>query len=130
MPEKREQRGTPTQTDEALALLKVLELGTAQVQAGRSRGQPHHPVLHLRPAEGALFEGLGQEPPARSIPPDHLHPVGAGPGMRIPSRSRPPFRFDAAHHSDLIAPTVPINPRAAFRDDAAQGAGPEGLRWP
>jgi hypothetical protein len=27
--------------------------------------------------------------------------------LRIPRSSRPSFRNDAAHHSDLIAPTVP-----------------------
>jgi transposase len=29
-------------------------------------------------------------------------------GLRIPTRSRPPFRFDRAHRSRMIAPTVPI----------------------
>src|SRR4051812_20494454 len=40
-------------------------------------GQPHHPVLDLGPAELALFQPLGHENHARSIPEDQLDPVGS-----------------------------------------------------
>src|SRR3954469_21789874 len=39
-------------------------------------GQPHHPVLDLRPAERALFQPLGDENYAGAVPEDQLDPVG------------------------------------------------------
>ena len=53
-------------------------LGPLLQEQGRQlrRRQPHHPILQSGPGEGSLFERLGQEPQARSIPPDQLHPVG------------------------------------------------------
>src|SRR3954453_6964987 len=41
-------------------------------------GQPHGPVLNLRPAELALFQPLGHENHARAIPEHEFDPVGAG----------------------------------------------------
>src|SRR3954465_9005174 len=38
-------------------------------------GQPHHPVLDLRPAELALLQPLGDEDHARAVPEDKLDPV-------------------------------------------------------
>src|SRR5215210_5981154 len=40
-------------------------------------GQPHDPVLELRPAELALFQPLGDENHARTIPEDQLDPVSS-----------------------------------------------------
>src|SRR5215210_7263157 len=41
------------------------------------RRQAHHPVPDARPLEATLFELLGHEAQARSVPPDQLDPVAA-----------------------------------------------------
>src|SRR5439155_5354616 len=41
----------------------------------RSR-QPHHPVLHVRPAELAILEPFGEQAHSRAVPIDQLHAVG------------------------------------------------------
>src|SRR5215216_2193978 len=41
------------------------------------RAQPQNAVLHLRPAELAILEALGEQAHARAVPEDELHPVSA-----------------------------------------------------
>jgi hypothetical protein len=38
--------------------------------------QPHDAVMHLRPAEGALLEPLGQQAHPGPVPVEKLHPIG------------------------------------------------------
>src|SRR5215210_4481373 len=88
-------------------------------------GQPHDPVLELRPAELALFQPLGDENHARSIPEDQLDPVSAfGPEHVNRARERVGAHRLTHKSRETVCPFAEVD-RARRHHDANRARGPD-----
>src|SRR3954469_3012751 len=87
-------------------------------------GQPHHPVLDLRPAELALFQPLGDENYAGAVPEDQLDPVGAfGPEHIDCARERVGAHRLTHESRQAVHPLAEVD-RARRHQDAHRAGGP------
>src|SRR3954471_5367339 len=88
-------------------------------------GQPHHPVLDLRPAELALFQPLGDENHARAIPEHEFDPVGAfGPEHVNRARERVGAHRLTHERRQAIHPLAEVD-RPGRHQDAHRARGPD-----
>src|SRR3954468_22576382 len=88
-------------------------------------GQPHGPVLDLRPAELALFQPLGDENDARAIPEHEFDPVGAfGPEHVNGARERVGAHRLTHERRQTISPFAEID-RARGHQDAHRACRPD-----
>src|SRR5215213_3664670 len=87
--------------------------------------QPHGPVLDLGPAELALFQPLGDENHARSIPEDKLDPVGSfGPEHIDRARERVCAHRLTHERRQAIHPLAEVD-WARRHHDAHRARGPD-----
>src|SRR5215213_1121157 len=88
-------------------------------------GQPHGPVLDLRPAELALFQPLGDENHARAVPEHQLDPVSSfGPEHVNCARERVRAHRLPHESREAIGPFAEVD-RARRHHDAHAAAGPD-----
>src|SRR3954447_8875463 len=88
-------------------------------------GEPHDPVLDLRPAELALFEPLGDENHARAVPEYKLHPVSSfGPEHVNRARERVGGHRLTHKSRETVHPFAEVD-RARRHHDAHAAGGPD-----